>query len=61
MSAAGNFGYRLHEQLLEAGATSLITTPMRLNLERQRKNDRMDARELCLRLSRVIWMDNVKS
>ena len=24
------FGYRLHEQLLEAGATSLITTPMRL-------------------------------
>ena len=49
------FGYRLHEQLLEAGATSLITTPMRkLNLERQRKNDRMDARELCLRLSRYL-------
>src|SRR5262249_28673454 len=48
------FGYTLHEQLLEAGATSLIATPMRLNLERRRKNDRMDARELCLRLSRYL-------
>lgn len=48
------FGYSLHEQLLEAGATSFITTPMRLNLERRRKNDRMDARELCLRLARFL-------
>jgi transposase len=48
------FGYTLHEQLVEAGATSLITTPMRLNLERRRKNDRMDARELCLRLCRYV-------
>lgn len=48
------FGYRLHEQLLEAGASSLVTTPMRLNLERRRKNDRMDARELCLRLSHYL-------
>ena len=48
------FGYTLHEQLVEAGATSLITTPMRLNLERRRKNDRMDARELCVRLSRYV-------
>lgn len=48
------FGYSLHEQLLAAGATSFITTPMRLNLERRRKNDRMDARELCLRLSRYL-------
>jgi transposase len=48
------FGYTLHEQLVEAGATSLITTPMRLSLERRRKNDRMDARELCVRLSRYV-------
>jgi transposase len=48
------FGYTLHEQLLEAGAVSLMTTPMRLNLERRRKNDRMDARELCVRLSRYV-------
>ena len=30
------FGYTLHEQLVEAGATSFITTPMRLSLERRR-------------------------
>jgi transposase len=48
------FGYTLHEQLVEAGARSIITTPMRLNLERRRKNDRMDARELCVRLSRYL-------
>lgn len=46
------FGYTLHEQLTAAGAHSLLTTPMRLNLERRRKNDRLDARELCVRLSR---------
>jgi len=48
------FGYTLHEQLTAAGAQSLITTPMRLNLERRRKNDRLDARELCVRLSRYL-------
>jgi transposase len=48
------FGYSLHEQLLSAGAGSLVSTPMRLNLERRRKNDRMDARELCMRLSRYL-------
>jgi len=48
------FGYTLHEQLTQAGAHSLISTPMRLNLERRRKNDRMDARELCVRLSRYL-------
>ena len=48
------FGYTLHEQLVGAGARSLITTPMRLNLERRRKNDRMDGRELCGRLSRYL-------
>ena len=46
------FGYTLHEQLTAAGAHSLLTTPMRLSLERRRKNDRLDARELCVRLSR---------
>jgi transposase len=46
------FGYTLHEQLTAAGAQSLITTPLRLSLERRRKNDRLDARELCVRLSR---------
>jgi transposase len=48
------FGYTLHEQLCAAGAYSLVSTPMRLNLERRRKNDRMDARELCVRLSRYL-------
>ncbi|MFO1488007.1 MAG: IS110 family transposase [Verrucomicrobiota bacterium] len=46
------FGYTLHEELTAAGAESLLTTPMRLSLERRRKNDRLDARELCVRLSR---------
>jgi transposase len=49
---ACGFGYTLHEQLGAAGAHSLITTPMRLSLERRRKNDRLDARELCVRLAR---------
>ena len=46
------FGYTLHEALTAAGAQSLLTTPMRLSLERRRKNDRLDARELCVRLGR---------
>jgi len=49
---ACGFGYTLHEQLVAAGAHSLVTTPMRLSPERRRKNDRLDARELCVRLSR---------
>jgi len=48
------FGYTLHEELIGAGAHCIVTTPMRLNLERRRKNDRMDARELCVRLSRYL-------
>ncbi len=48
------FGYTLHEELTAAGAHSLITTPMRLSLERRRKNDRLDARELCVRLARYL-------
>jgi hypothetical protein len=31
------FGYTLHEELVAAGAHSIVTTPMRLNLERRRK------------------------
>ncbi len=54
VSECCGFGYTLHEQLNGAGARSFITTPMRLNLERRRKNDRMDARELCVRLSRYL-------
>jgi len=56
------FGYTLHEQLIEAGAHCIVTTPMRLNLERRRKNDRMDARELCVRLSRYLdgYRDELK-
>lgn len=51
---ACGFGYTLHEELTAAGAHSIVTTPMRLNLERRRKNDRMDATELCVRLSRFL-------
>lgn len=49
---ACGFGYTLHHALVAAGAQSIITTPMRLSPERRRKNDRLDARELCVRLSR---------
>ena len=49
---ACGFGYTLHQQLTAAGAHSLVTTPMRLSPERRRKNDRLDATELCVRLSR---------
>lgn len=49
---ACGFGYTLHHALVAAGAHSLVTTPMQLSPERRRKNDRMDARQLCVRLSR---------
>lgn len=49
---ACGFGYTLHEALVAAGARSLITTPVKLSPERRRKNDRLDARELCVRLAR---------
>ena len=48
------FGYTLHEELTTAGAHSLIITPVSLSPERRRKNDRLDARELCVRLSRYL-------
>jgi transposase len=49
---ACGFGYTLHEELTAAGARSIITTPVKLSPERRRKNDRLDARELCVRLAR---------
>jgi transposase len=49
---ACGFGYTLHHALSAAGAQSLVTTPMRLSPERRRKNDRLDATQLCVRLSR---------
>lgn len=49
---ACGFGYTLHEELTAAGATNVVTTPTRLSPERRRKNDRLDARELCVRLAR---------
>ncbi len=49
---ACGFGYTLHEELTAAGAQSLVTTPMQLSPERQRKNDRLDALALCVCLAR---------
>jgi transposase len=48
------FGYTLHDQLVAAGAHSLVISPVRLHPQRRRKNDRLDSRALCLRLSRYL-------
>ena len=48
------FGYTLHYQLVAAGARNLVISPVRLHTERRRKNDRLDSRALCLRLSRYL-------
>jgi transposase len=48
------FGYTLHYQLVAAGAHSLVISPVRLHPQRRRKNDRLDSRALCLRLSRYV-------
>jgi transposase len=48
------FGYSLHYKLREAGATSLVITPVMLDRSRRRKNDRLDSAQLCLRLSRYV-------
>jgi len=48
------FGYTLHYQLAGAGAHSRVISPVRLNPQRRRKNDRLDSRQLCLRLSRYL-------
>lgn len=47
------FGFGLHRELVAAGAQSFLITPIALN--GQRKTDKLDARALCLRLSR--WLD----
>jgi len=47
------FGYTLHEQLSVRGARFAGDTRMRLNLERKEER-RIDARELCVRLSRYL-------
>jgi transposase len=47
------FGFVLHRELMAAGAQSFLITPIALN--GQRKTDKLDARALCLRLSR--WLD----
>ncbi len=46
------FGFVLHRQLVAAGAQSFLITPIALN--GKRKTDKLDARALCLRLSRWI-------
>ena len=48
------FGYRLHTELVQAGAHSRVISPVRLDTQRRRKNDRLDSRQLCLRLSRYL-------
>ena len=47
------FGFVLHRELVGAGAQSFLITPIALN--GKRKTDKLDARALCLRLSR--WLD----
>jgi len=47
------FGFVLHRELVAAGAQSFLITPIALN--GKRKTDKLDARALCLRLSR--WLD----
>ncbi len=46
------FGFVLHHQLVAAGAQSFLITPVALN--GKRKTDKLDARALCLRLSRYL-------
>ena len=46
------FGFVLHRELVDAGAQSVLITPLALN--GRRKTDKLDARALCLRLSRYL-------
>lgn len=50
------FGFVLHRRLVDAGAQSFLITPIALN--GKRKTDKLDARALCVRLSR--WVDGNK-
>ena len=47
------FGFVLHRELVAVGAQSFLITPE--DLSGKRKTDKLDARALCLRLSR--WLD----
>lgn len=47
------FGFVLHRALVAVGAQSFLITPV--DLSGKRKTDKLDARALCLRLSR--WLD----
>jgi transposase len=51
---ACGFGYTLHHQLAATGAHNLLIGPVRLDPQRHRKNDGLDARALCTRLSRYL-------
>jgi len=51
------FGFTLHRELVAAGAQSFLITPEALN--DKRKTDKLDARQLCLRLSR--WLAGDKN
>ena len=53
MQESCGFGFVLHRELVAAGAQSFLITPIALN--GKRKTDKLDARALCLRLSR--WLD----
>lgn len=46
------FGFTLHRRLVDVGAHSLVITPIALN--GRRKTDKLDARALCVRLSRFL-------
>jgi len=51
---ACGFGFRFHRQLVVAGANSLVTAPVTLDTQRRLKNDGLDARALCTRLTRYV-------
>ena len=53
MQESCGFGFVLHRRLVAAGAQSFLITPIALN--GKRKTDKLDARALCVRLSR--WVD----
>jgi transposase len=51
---ACGFGFTLHGQLTQAGAVCLVIAPVVLDRQRPRKNDGLDARALCTRLTRYV-------
>jgi len=51
---ACGFGYTLHWDLVAAGAQNLVIAPVRLDPQRRRKNDGLDAHALCTRLTRYV-------